>query len=143
MFDIYIICMLFMAPILWGMTGAPRSIIWSLCLIHFLVVLTSKFSYGIVKVLPMQVHGFLELIVGLALPFMPYTFGFADQPDARHFFFGASFALLVFWFLTDYSYHGDAWTKGAEIDGHHHHHDHTHDHDHDHTHGHTHHDHAH
>jgi hypothetical protein len=141
MFDIYIICLLFMAPILWGMTGEPRMILWSLCLIHFLVVCISKFSYGIVRILPMQVHGFLELIVGLSLPFMPYLFNFADRPNERHFFTGAGFILLVFWFLTDYGYPGSAWTKGAEIghshDGHgHHHHDHDHGHDHGHSHAH-------
>jgi hypothetical protein len=129
MYDIYIICLLFLAPILWGMTGEPRWILWSLCFIHFLVVLTSKFSYGIVKILPMQVHGFLELLVGISLPFMPYLFNFANLPNERHFFDGAAFFLLVFWFLTDYSYPGNAWTKGAKIGGHthdghsHHHHD--------------------
>jgi hypothetical protein len=139
MFDIYIICLLFLAPILWAMNGEPRWILWSLCLIHLLVVATSKFSYGIVKILPMRVHGFLELIVGLALPFAPYIFGFADQPNAQHFFNGGSFGLLLFWFLTDYSYPGTAWTKGAEIDGHDHHDGHGHDHSHDHDHPHHHH----
>ena len=134
MFDLYIICMLFLAPILWGMTGEPRWILWSLCLIHFLVVLTSKFTYGVVKLLPMQIHGLLELLVGLSLPFMPFVFGFADRPNERHFFFGASFLLLVFWFLTDYSYTGTAWTKGAEMGGHSHDgHDHHQD-DHSHAH---------
>jgi hypothetical protein len=135
MFDIYIICLLFMAPILWGMTGEPRMILWSLCAIHFLVVCITKFSYGVVKLLPMQVHGFLELLVGLSLPFLPYAFNFADRPNERHFFIGASFLLLIFWFLTDYSYPGNAWTKGAEIDGHSHDgHGHHHDHGHSHSH---------
>jgi hypothetical protein len=140
MYDIYVMCLLFLAPILWGMTGEPRMILWTLCLVHFLVVCLSKFSYGIVKIIPMQVHGFLELLVGLSLPFMPFVFNFADRPNERHFFFGASFFLLIFWFLTDYSYPGNAWTKGAEIGGHshdghhHHHHDDGHDHDHSHAH---------
>jgi hypothetical protein len=139
MYDIYVMCLLFLAPILWGMTGEPRMILWTLCLVHFLVVCLSKFSYGIVKLIPMQVHGFLELLVGLSLPFMPFVFNFADRPNERHFFFGASFFLLIFWFLTDYSYPGNAWTKGAEIgghshDGHHHHHDDDHDHAHSHAH---------
>jgi len=144
MYDIYVICLLFMSPILWGMTGEPRMILWSLCLVHFLVVLTSKFSYGIVKIIPMQVHGALELLVGLALPAMPFVFNFSDRPNERHFFFGAGFMMLVFWFLTDYSYPGSAWTKGAEVGGHshdghhHHHHGHDHDHDHGHDHGHSH-----
>jgi hypothetical protein len=135
MFDIYIICLLFLAPILWGMTGEPRMILWTLCLVHFLVVCSSKFTYGIVKILPMQVHGALELFVGISLPFMPYLFGFTDRPNEVHFFNGASFFLLVFWFLTDYAYPGAAWTKGAEIGGNAHdgHEDHHHD-----RHGHTH-----
>ena len=118
LYDVYIICMLFLSPILWGMTGEPRWILWSLCLIHFLVVFFSNFGYGIVKLLPMKVHGYLELLVGLSLPFMPYVFNFANRPNERHFFNGAAFLLLVFWFLTDYRYAGRAWTKGAEIDGH-------------------------
>jgi hypothetical protein len=140
MYDIYVMCLLFLAPILWGMTGEPRMILWTLCLVHFLVVCLSKFSYGIVKIIPMQVHGFLELLVGLSLPAMPYLFGFADRPNERHFFYGGGFIMLVFWFLTDYSYPGNAWTKGAEIgghshdDGHHHHHHDGDDHSHSHAH---------
>ena len=137
MFDLYIISLLFLAPILWGMSGEPRMIIWTIAVIHCLVVALSKFSFGLVKILPMPIHGALELIVGLSLPFMPYLFGFANLNNERHFFNGAAFGLLVFWFLTDYRYHGDAWTKGSEIDGQHHHgHDHTHDHGHSHGHSH-------
>lgn len=133
MFDLYVMGMFFMAPILWGMTGEPRMILWSLCLVHFIVVFCSKFSYGVVKLIPMPVHGFLELLVGIGLLACPYVFGFSELNDERHFFNGAAFGLLVFWFLTDYNYPGHAWTKGAEIDGH------THGHDHDHGHGHHHH----
>jgi len=136
MFDIYIICMLFMAPILWGMTGEPRMILWTLCLVHLLVVTTTKFGYGLVKMLPMQVHGFLELLVAISLPFMPTVFGFANLPNERHFFYGAAFILFVFWFLTDYSYTGNGWTMGADTghshDGHGHHHHDGHDHSHAH-----------
>jgi hypothetical protein len=141
MFDIYVICLLFLAPILFGMTGDPRMILWSLCAIHFLVVFFSKFGYGVIKILPMQVHGVLELLVGLSMPFMPYVFGFADMPNARHFFDGFAFFLLIFWFLTDYAYPGNAWTKGAEIGGHSHddgHDHHGHDHSHAHVNGHSH-----
>jgi hypothetical protein len=130
MFDLYIIAMLYLAPVLWGMSGEPRMILWSLCLIHLVVVGISKFSYGLVKLLPMPIHGFLELLVGLFLVACPYLFGFSDLNNERHFFNGAAFGLLVLWFLTDYSYPGNAWTKGAEIEGH------THDHDHDHGHHH-------
>jgi hypothetical protein len=137
MFDIYIVCMLFMSPILWGMTGEPRMILWSLCAIHLLVVATSKYSYGMVKILPMQVHGFIELLVGISFPFLPTVFNFTNKPNEVHFFTGAGFLLLVFWFLTDYGYPGNAWTKGSEIGGHshdghgHHHHD---GHEHSHSH---------
>jgi hypothetical protein len=139
MFDLYVVAMFFMAPILWGMTGEPRMILWSLCLVHLIVVCSSKFSYGIVKAIPMPVHGFLELVVGIFLLAAPYLFGFSDLNNERHFFNGAAFGLLVFWFLTDYSYPGDAWTKGAEIGEHTHDHDHEHgDHGHHHHNGHSH-----
>jgi hypothetical protein len=138
MFDLYVIAMFFMAPILWGMTDEPRMILWSLCLIHLIVVSCSKFSFGLVKLIPMPVHGFLELLVGLGLLVSPYLFGFSDLNNERHFFNGAAFALLVFWFLTDYSYPSTAWTKGAEIGGHSHDHDHGHEHHHHNGDGHSH-----
>ncbi len=142
MFDLYVISMFFLAPILWGMTGEPRMILWTIGVVHLLVVALSKFSYGLVKLIPMPVHGVIELLVGLSLPLLPYVFGFADLNNERHFFNGAAFGLLVFWFLTDYSYPGNAWTKGAEIDSRSHGHSHSqsdgHSHSHDFGHSHDH-----
>jgi hypothetical protein len=132
LFDLYIIAMLYLGPVLWGMSGEPRAILWSLCAIHLIVVCSSKSTYGLVKIIPMPVHGFLELIVGFFLVACPYLFGFSDLNNERHFFNGAAFGILVLWFLTDYSYAVQPWTKGSEVGEH--------THDHDHAHGHHHHD---
>ena len=41
LFDAYLICLLFLAPILFGIDGTPRWILWAVCAVHLLVTAIS------------------------------------------------------------------------------------------------------
>ncbi len=116
LFDAYLICFLALAPILFGMEGMARWILWSICVVHFLVTAASNTPLGMVKLIPFPLHGMIELVVGAVFPFIPLIFGFSDLPNERHFFYGLGFWLLVLWFLTDYKFKSTAWTKEAHLD---------------------------
>jgi hypothetical protein len=109
LFDVYLICLLFLAPILFGMEGMPRLILWVLCAAH--LVLTA-----FIRVIPFTLHGMIEICVGIFCPFAPVLFGFWDVPNARHFFIGLGFGLMVLWVLTDYKLNTSAWNKEAHVD---------------------------
>lgn len=109
LFDVYLICLLFLAPLLFDITGTARLILWVLCAAHLLLTV-------MIRAIPFSLHGAIELCVGVACPFVPFLFGFWDVPNARHFFIGLGFGILVLWLLTDYSMKTEAWNKEAHVD---------------------------
>lgn len=109
LFDVYLICLLFLAPILFDMTDTPRLILWTLSLaLFFLTVLG--------RAIPFPVHGTFEICAAIFCPFAPVLLGFWDVPNARHFFIGLGFGFFVFWLVTDYKLATEAWNKEAHVD---------------------------
>ena len=116
LFDVYLICLLALAPILFGFTTGPQRVIWVLCAAHFLVTILSDTPIALIRIIPFPVHGMIELLVAILCPFAPAVFGFWDEPNARHFLFGLGFGLFVLWLLTDYKMKTQAWNKEAHVD---------------------------
>ncbi len=116
LFDVYLICLLALSPILFGIDGMPRYILWAVCLAHLVVTAFSDTPLGIAKLISFPLHGIVELIVGAVLPFVPLALGFSHLPNERHLFYGLGFGILVLWFLTDYRFKSNAWTKEAHVD---------------------------
>jgi len=116
LFDVYLIFFLALAPIMFGIEGPARWILWTVCVVHLLVTAISSTPLGMLKLIPFPVHGAIELLVGAAFPFLPLIFGFSHLADERHLFYGLGFGILVLWFLTDYKFKSSAWTKEAHVD---------------------------
>lgn len=116
LFDVYLICFLALSPILFGIEGPARWILWTVCAVHILVTAASKTPLGMVRLIPFPVHGMIELVVGLVFPFIPLIFGFSHLPNERHLFNGLGFGILVLWLLTDYKFISTAWNKEAHVD---------------------------
>lgn len=116
LFDVYLICFLFLSPILFGITGPAQWLLWAIGAVHFVVTMASQTPLGKVKLIPFPVHGMIELVVGIVFPFLPLLLGFSDLPNERHLFYGLGFGILILWFLTDYRFKSDAWTKEAHVD---------------------------
>ncbi len=109
LFDIYLIILLSLAPILFGFSETPSTIIWILCAAHFVLTV-------LIRVIPFPVHGMIELCVALISPFVPGTFGFWHDQNAAHFFIGLGFGLFVLWLVTDYRMETRVWNKEAHLD---------------------------
>jgi len=54
------------------------------------------------RVVPFKGHGLAEAAVGLALPFLPWALGFADNRAARNFFLGLTAVTFVVAAMTDW-----------------------------------------
>jgi hypothetical protein len=109
LFDVYIVCLLFLGPLLFGIEGTPRLILWVLCAAHLFLTI-------MIRAIPFPLHGTIEICVALLCPFAPVLFGFWDVPDARHLFIGLGFGLMVLWVLTDYTLKTEAWNKEMHVD---------------------------
>lgn len=89
-----------LAPTLFRLHGNTQLLAYALAVIHLVVTLATHFPGSARRPIPYNVHGIIELVVGiliLAVPFIRHwTYG------ARQFYPWMGVAILVIWFLTRY-----------------------------------------
>lgn len=100
--DYAVVVFFLVSPGLFGLAGLPATVAYALAGIHLLLTLVTAFPAGLVKLVPLPVHGAIELVVSVALPALPWLAGFAAVAVARNFYIGAGAAIFVTWLVTDY-----------------------------------------
>lgn len=102
--DYIVVLFLMLAPTLFGLSALIAFLTYALGLIHLTLTIFTNFSYGVVKVIPLKIHGLIELIVAIALMASPLMLdGLTEHSIDRFFFAGFGVAVLLTWALTDYS----------------------------------------
>jgi hypothetical protein len=99
--DYLVVVFLLASPLIFGFTGRVALFTYALAGVHLVLTLLTNYSAGVVKIIPLPVHGLIEFIVGLLLIIMAYCF-LTHHPDARHFYMVFGAAILVVFLLTDY-----------------------------------------
>ena len=100
--DYAVVTFFLAAPSLFGLAGLPAVIAYALAGIHLLLTVATDFPPGVVKLVPLPVHGGIEFAVSLLLPALPWLLRFAADPTARNLYVGAGAAIFVTWLITDY-----------------------------------------
>lgn len=100
----YLTVLLFAAaPSIFGLTGTPAMLSYALAAVHLALTLITAFPAGVAKIVPLGIHGWIELVVALVLLPLPWILGFASVPAARNFFIGAGVVIFFVWLLTRYA----------------------------------------
>jgi hypothetical protein len=89
-------------PTLLGFTGLPATISYVLAAVHLLLTLVTAFPLGVIKIVPLPLHGAIEFVVSIALFALPWILKFASDTAARNFYLGAGVLIFVVWRITDY-----------------------------------------
>ncbi|SEM71136.1 hypothetical protein [Nitrosomonas marina] len=100
--DFLTVVIFLLAPIVLGLSELPAILAYSLAVVHLIVTLTSDFPFGIVKLIPFTIHGWIERLVGPSLIALPFIFGFATDEIARNFYIGMGIVIIAVGILTDY-----------------------------------------
>jgi uncharacterized membrane protein YhaH (DUF805 family) len=87
-------------PILLGLSGAPAMLSYALAAIHLLVTLSTKFPDTGHRLLSLRAHGYVELVVGIALIALPWVVGWTDV--ARNYYMAVGVILLLVWAGSNY-----------------------------------------
>lgn len=106
--DYLVVLFLLASPMLFGMTGNLALFTYALGIVHFILTILTNFSGGAFKIIPLPVHGFIELIVGISLIAIASTL-FREDTLGKPFYMGFGIAVLVVFLFTDY--------KGANSEG--------------------------
>lgn len=97
--DIVTVLIFAAAPTLFNFGGLPATICYILAVVHLLLTLATAFPLGIVKIVPLLIHGAIELIVAIVLVILPFILGFTET--ARNFFVGIGIVIFIVWLISD------------------------------------------
>jgi hypothetical protein len=90
-----------LAPGMLGLTGFAALVSYALAAIHLIMTLLTNMPLGVVKIIPMQLHALVEMLVGpvlvVAALVLPTLLG-----DKREFFLVMGLVILAVWFLSSY-----------------------------------------
>ena len=101
-FDFLTVFIFLLAPTLLGLGQLSAMLAYGLAVVHLIVTLASDFPFGIIKLIPFTVHGWIERMVGPLLIAIPFILNFSDEEAARNFYIAMGITIIVAGMLTDY-----------------------------------------
>jgi len=101
-FDFLTVFIFLLAPTLLELGQLSAMLAYGLAVVHLIVTLTSDFPFGVVKLIPFTVHGWIERMVGPLLIAVPFILNFSDEEAARNFYIAMGIIIIVAGMLTDY-----------------------------------------
>ncbi|MBX0291322.1 hypothetical protein K3G63_12790 [Hymenobacter sp. HSC-4F20] len=100
--DVAFITVLAMAPIMFDLEPAIDTACFVLAGGYLLITLLTDFKLGLFRVIPFPIHGWLDLLTGIALLAAPFLFHFRDGGAERNLFWLLGLVSVVTWFITDW-----------------------------------------
>ena len=91
-----------LAPSLFNLTGTPALACYLRAGIVLGLTLFTAFPSGVIKGIPVHVHGGIDLVTAVVIAALPWLLGFADQGTARLLFLAVALLILVIWALTQW-----------------------------------------
>lgn len=100
--DYVVVLFLWASPSLFGLPAVTTTFTYALGCIHLILTMFTKFEWGLVKWIPLTVHGMIELIVSFVLAGVAFYLGNVEGPVARNFYLLFALAVFVTWLASDY-----------------------------------------
>lgn len=91
------------APRALGFPKTAENLAYGLAAGYLGLSLMTDYPLSAKRMVPFKGHGATEVMLGLALPFLPRLLGFEDDRRARNFFLGLTALTAVTALLTDWS----------------------------------------
>ncbi len=101
--DYGFVTMQVLAPRLFGLPGPTRVLCYAFAASQGLLNVLTDHSLGLVRVVPLRVHGQLETPFVPALLLLPWATGALKQQNARRYFLSFFGIALANYLLTDYN----------------------------------------
>ncbi len=96
--DYVVVVVFLLAPTVFGLSGFPEVLSYLLAVVHLALTLLTNFALGAVKVIPLNLHSTIEVVVGPVLIILGIVLGGA----AAAFYIAIGVIILLVWVLTNY-----------------------------------------
>lgn len=102
--DYVVVLFLLSAPQLFGLSDLIASLTYALAFVHLLLTLLTDFEYSLAKLVPLYIHGRIELLVSLVLITSPmFLANFTSRWIDQNFFAFFGVGVLLTWTISDYT----------------------------------------
>jgi len=99
--DFAVVVVLLASPSLFPFTSPIAIFTYVLGAVHLTLTVATDFPGGLLKIIPLKVHGIIELIVSILLFVSIWIFPGISGFD-RNYYLAFSFAVFLTWLLSDY-----------------------------------------
>lgn len=100
--DLVTVAVFALAPILLHLSGPPAILSYTLAAVHMLLTLATRFPDVGRRPVALELHGWVELVVGVVLLLLPWVAGWTGH--ARAFYTAMGVIILVVWALSRYQH---------------------------------------
>jgi hypothetical protein len=100
--DYVVVAVFLIAPHLFGFSGGAALLSYAVAAVHLALTVATDFPLGAFRLIPLTIHGWIELAVAPTLAAVPFILGFGPGTPARYFFVAAGGVVFATWLVTDY-----------------------------------------
>lgn len=100
--DYATVLFLALSPTLFDMHYPATVFTYSLACIHLLLTLFTNFEMGVIRVVPLYIHGTIELVVSVLLLAVAYAFHMRGDDTSFYFYLVFAVVLFIVWRSTNY-----------------------------------------
>ncbi len=101
--DYIVVAFLWISPSIFNFPAHTSWFTYAIGGVHFLLSIFTNFNYGIIKIVPLNIHGHIELLVSIVLVPLAFYLGSIDGDNSKIFYLLFAAAVFVTWFISDYS----------------------------------------
>lgn len=101
--DYLVVLFLWLSPTLFALTSTATVFCYGLGVVHLALTLCTHYELGVVKFIPLKIHGAIELMVSVILLPLAFYLGSIEGELARNYFIGFAIAVFIVWVLSDYA----------------------------------------
>jgi len=101
--DYLVVLFLWLSPTLFDLPDTTSIFTYILGGVHLFLTVSTEFEAGFLELIPLKVHGWIELIVSIALVGVAFYLGNLEGEQSRNFYLGFAAAVFLTWLITDYS----------------------------------------
>jgi hypothetical protein len=100
--DYALAILLFLGPSIAGFAGTKATWAYVFGGVLFAMAILTRYPLGIVKIVGLAIHGFVELLLILCVLAAPWYGNFIGGVTSPRFYWTIGVMMLVLWFLTDF-----------------------------------------
>lgn len=101
----YVTVILFLAaPTLFGLSGIAATISYVLAVVHLLLTLVTAFPLGVADIVPLNLHGWVELVVSVVLIIAPWLLSDTFSSTAQILYTAVGVIIFIVWLLSNYAH---------------------------------------